>query len=898
MKIIIIVFVVIIILLTIRPIESFKESIDIAPADKNPMGKYIPNSKNGELLQFMIEGPKYNTDYYLQNLSDIKPVLGSCGDSTLCKSTYAVSTYKPYQSYVINNEGNGKWIFKRVMSPTCLCRSNENIYFNDIVTIHLKKDEMNLISCNNNKTSTSLVKSCRNTISDEDLKCVDLKNWYNNSTGLISKTTTQNSLNNCNNWTGEGGKWEKNYSNTCLSYGCDSDIYSSVSVSNDTSYFLNDAEKWKIISPEGKTGPIKYNDKIKLLNQWGDKSYLNVCGLSNKCGEGIWKDVSTTKNINSNIEDNTNWMLVVKLPLPIGCKLTIPNGFTTKCKTNSKGMIESGETCSFTKTGYVCESQKCENGKLIPNVINCKELGCKITIPNDLKTNCDKYLNSSVPSGISCTYTKPGYLCNSQECYMGKLSPNKVSCKSVDGPLFNIPYYLENLQGIKSILASCGYAKSQKWKKACTSQLAISTYKQDNSYITKSPNWSQWILTNINNSNDNGNISFNDIVTIRLKANKWYLVTCETDQCNGSSLYAVSGKSTINKSNNEGYWQVISPQGKIGTVQFNDEIKLLNLVGSKSYLNTCWWSQDCGSGKYYAVNTAKQNSSDSKSATTNWKFLTAVNCPQVKSYVPTNEYGICSKSNPCSPDPNIKIRFNGKGSKCLGIDQSPGDGGCNNYCSVSKKGSYYRSDLGGCISNYCACPTKESLNDSWFKKVCVKKSNFLMADDGSDNTSYFWTLSSNKNMAVTYPGGFKNADINNIQQKFRIKRCKPGFNPLGGVNSWFPTNASKQDRIIRSGDIIAIYSPQNNKVYDCAWGPGQPCSHQPFPPPGGNWGTPMKIHVQSGSNGDKVDLSFVVYFTRMWYARWNTQKSLNCNNTNCKGIDISQKTTFKFRPIV
>ena len=45
MKIIIIVFIVIIILLTIRPIESFKESIDIAPVDKNLMGKYIPNSK-------------------------------------------------------------------------------------------------------------------------------------------------------------------------------------------------------------------------------------------------------------------------------------------------------------------------------------------------------------------------------------------------------------------------------------------------------------------------------------------------------------------------------------------------------------------------------------------------------------------------------------------------------------------------------------------------------------------------------------------------------------------------------------------------------------------------------------------------------------------------------------
>ena len=47
----------------------------------------------------MIEGPKYNTDYYLQNLSDIKPLLGSCGDSTLCKSTYAVCICKYHYIY-------------------------------------------------------------------------------------------------------------------------------------------------------------------------------------------------------------------------------------------------------------------------------------------------------------------------------------------------------------------------------------------------------------------------------------------------------------------------------------------------------------------------------------------------------------------------------------------------------------------------------------------------------------------------------------------------------------------------------------------------------------------------------------------------------------------------------
>ena len=189
--------------------------------------------------------------------------------------------------------------------------------------------------------------------------------------------------------------------------------------------------------------------------------------------------------------------------------------------------------------------------------------------------------------------------------------------------------------------------------------------------------------------------------------------------------------------------------------------------------------------------------------------------------------------------------------------------------------------------------------NTYDKNIYYKKSasNFLMADNGNAvDSDYFWCPSNDMNLAVTYPGGYQAIKSRaNVQQRFRIKKCKPGRNPLAGANSWVPTSASDEERIIRGGDIIAIYSPQNNKVYDCAWGPASPCSHQPFPPPGGNWGTPMKIFIESGSVGEKINLSFVVYFTRMLQARWNNSKSIMCNNSECKGVSIDNKSTFKFK---
>ena len=178
----------------------------------------------------------------------------------------------------------------------------------------------------------------------------------------------------------------------------------------------------------------------------------------------------------------------------------------------------------------------------------------------------------------------------------------------------NIPYYFSNQTGINPVLGSCGYSK------VCGSQLAVATYRPSgNTYVKNYPNWSRWILNKKDDPNNKNPLKFNDIVTVKLEANGWYLVTCGRNYCNSSSLLSVSCKSNINKSNNEGYWKIVSPVGKTGYVELSDEIKLLNLWGGESYLNTCWWTGDCGSGKYYAVNTAKKYSSDANAGVSNWK---------------------------------------------------------------------------------------------------------------------------------------------------------------------------------------------------------------------------------------------------------------------------------------
>lgn len=192
---------------------------------------------------------------------------------------------------------------------------------------------------------------------------------------------------------------------------------------------------------------------------------------------------------------------------------------------------------------------------------------------------------------------------------------------------------------------------------------------------------------------------------------------------------------------------------------------------------------------------------------------------------------------------------------------------------------------------------RESDGMTWYLSKLDKE--YLFADNGSNiDTAYLWVPNNNTSLAVTYPGGLKNLD-GGLQQRFYFKKCIPGRNPLGGGGNWYSENASLNDRILRGGDIISIYSHQNNRSYDCAWGPQQPCSKQPFPPPGGNWGTPYKIWIESASDGGRGNIvnswtnttpGAVVYFERMWYGRFpgRNLKSIICNTNNCYGSNYDE----------
>ena len=86
---------------------------------------------------------------------------------------------------------------------------------------------------------------------------------------------------------------------TCSTSSCNSSSYLAVSAStntNDTQTFDGNAQYWKIISPENKTGTIMDGDKVKLLNLWGNQSWLDVCGGSTSaCGSGKVYNVVTAK---------------------------------------------------------------------------------------------------------------------------------------------------------------------------------------------------------------------------------------------------------------------------------------------------------------------------------------------------------------------------------------------------------------------------------------------------------------------------------------------------------------------------------------------------------------------------------------------------------------------------
>ena len=98
----------------------------------------------------------YNTVGYLRSSSGIRPYMGSCGMSKVCRSYYAIATYRPGRSYVTQSSTWSTWIFRHKRSY-----GRTAIHFGDEVSIHMKQTNAHLITCGYSTCSGQLAVSAK-----------------------------------------------------------------------------------------------------------------------------------------------------------------------------------------------------------------------------------------------------------------------------------------------------------------------------------------------------------------------------------------------------------------------------------------------------------------------------------------------------------------------------------------------------------------------------------------------------------------------------------------------------------------------------------------------------------------------------------------------------------------
>jgi cell division septation protein DedD len=152
--------------------------------------------------------------------------------------------------------------------------------------------------------------------------------------------------------------------------------------------------------------------------------------------------------------------------------------------------------------------------------------------------------------------------------------------------------------------------------------------------------------------------------------------------------------------------------------------------------------------------------------------------------------------------------------------------------------------------------------------------------------AFFALDASNPSNAVTYPGGFQ-SNTGSAAQKMTLMKYLGSGNGVGAPLSQWTTDGTQP---LKSGDIVAFYNPLNAKVYDCAWGA---CTHQPFPPPAGHWGTPYRVYKVGASSGASISIGDEIYFDRMYNNAWRSDYSITCSSTGCAGGQMTAKSVFK-----
>lgn len=101
---------------------------------------------------------------------------------------------------------------------------------------------------------------------------------------------------------------------------------------------------------------------------------------------------------------------------------------------------------------------------------------------------------------------------------------------------------------------------------------------------------------------------------------------------------------------------------------------------------------------------------------------------------------------------------------------------------------------------------------------------------------------------------------------------------LGG--SWTLT----EDTAIQSGAVVSWYNSAVQHVADCA---GGSCTAQPFPIPGGHWGSPYRVW-KVDNNGQRIEggdlhVGDRVVFARMYHGLWNGHHMMSLQNCGSVG---------------
>jgi len=155
------------------------------------------------------------------------------------------------------------------------------------------------------------------------------------------------------------------------------------------------------------------------------------------------------------------------------------------------------------------------------------------------------------------------------------------------------------------------------------------------------------------------------------------------------------------------------------------------------------------------------------------------------------------------------------------------------------------------------------------------------------------TLRDSSNNYLEWSGGSGRVNIvaSASSRQWQMKKCTSGScsaGALGSASQW--TTAGSDASELKTCDVVAWFSTHSQRVYDCAWGA---CTSQPYPLPGGHWGSPYKIRQVGQACGQPIKNHDEIYFSRMYSGVFVDSYYLACTTGQCRGTTDGAKTLFR-----